>query len=63
MDTKRRILLVDDETAITDNLAPFLRRAGYEVSVAADGDAALAAGTRRLSTYREALPDIYVSVT
>ncbi|SSC23412.1 DNA-binding response regulator, OmpR family, contains REC and winged-helix (wHTH) domain, partial [Klenkia terrae] len=36
------ILLVDDETAITDNLAPFLVRAGFEVVVAGDGDAALA---------------------
>ncbi|MEU2349707.1 response regulator transcription factor [Modestobacter sp. NPDC049651] len=36
------ILLVDDEPAITDNLAPFLQRAGFEVTVAADGDAALA---------------------
>jgi DNA-binding response OmpR family regulator len=36
------ILLVDDEAAITDNLAPFLRRAGFDVAVAADGDAALA---------------------
>jgi DNA-binding response OmpR family regulator len=35
------ILLVDDETAITDNLAPFLERAGFEVSVAADGAQAL----------------------
>jgi DNA-binding response OmpR family regulator len=36
------ILLVDDETAITDNLAPLLRRAGYEVVVAHDGAQALA---------------------
>jgi DNA-binding response OmpR family regulator len=36
------ILLVDDEVAITDNLAPFLQRAGFEVIVAADGPAALA---------------------
>src|SRR5205085_10596882 len=35
------ILLVDDEAAITDNLAPFLRRAGFAVTVAADGDSAL----------------------
>ena len=38
-----RILLVDDEAAITDNLAPLLRRSGHEVVVAADGDAALEA--------------------
>jgi DNA-binding response OmpR family regulator len=36
------VLLVDDEPAITDNLAPFLQRAGFDVTVAADGDAALA---------------------
>jgi len=41
METKRRILLVDDESAITDHLAPFLGRAGFEVAVAADGEAAL----------------------
>ena len=35
------ILLVDDETAITDNLAPFLSRSGFAVSVAANGEAAL----------------------
>ena len=35
------ILLVDDETAITDNLAPFLTRSGYAVSVAANGESAL----------------------
>jgi len=33
--------LVDDEPAITGNLAPFLGRAGFEVSVAADGEEAL----------------------
>ncbi|MGD2166232.1 MAG: response regulator transcription factor [Anaerolineae bacterium] len=38
---KERILLVDDERAITSNLAPFLERAGFEVSVAADGEEAL----------------------
>jgi DNA-binding response OmpR family regulator len=35
------ILLVDDEPAITDNLAPLLRRAGFEVVVEHDGEAAL----------------------
>jgi DNA-binding response OmpR family regulator len=35
------ILLVDDETAITENLAPLLRRAGFEVDVARNGDDAL----------------------
>jgi DNA-binding response OmpR family regulator len=41
MTTKTKLLLVDDETAITTNLAPFLERAGFEVAVAADGEAAL----------------------
>jgi DNA-binding response OmpR family regulator len=36
-----RILLVDDEVAITDNLAPFLERAGFTVSAAGDGQQAL----------------------
>lgn len=40
MNTK--VLLVDDEAAITDNLAPILERAGLTVRVAADGEAALA---------------------
>lgn len=40
MDTPK-LLLVDDERAITDNLASFLERAGFDVAVAADGDAAL----------------------
>lgn len=31
------LLLVDDETAITANLAPFLERAGFQVSTAQDG--------------------------
>lgn len=35
------LLLVDDEPAITDNLAPLLRRSGFAVEVASDGDAAL----------------------
>ena len=35
------ILLVDDEAAITTNLAPFLERAGFTVSVAGDGVQAL----------------------
>lgn len=36
-----RILLVDDEEAITAHLAPFLERAGFTVATAADGEAAL----------------------
>jgi DNA-binding response OmpR family regulator len=41
MESEAKILLVDDEAAITDNLAPFLGRAGYVVEVAADGQEAL----------------------
>ena len=35
------VLLVDDEPAITTNLAPFLERVGFAVTVAADGEQAL----------------------
>ena len=35
------ILLVDDEKAITDYLAPMLERAGFQVTVAQDGHSAL----------------------
>ena len=38
---KPRLLLVDDELAITTNLAPFLERVGFDVTVAADGEEAL----------------------
>jgi DNA-binding response OmpR family regulator len=41
MSTKPRLLLVDDESAITDRLAPFLSRAGFDVQVAQDGEAGL----------------------
>ena len=41
MDEKPRLLLVDDEAAITTNLAPFLERSGFAVTVAADGEEAL----------------------
>lgn len=53
METKPRLLLVDDETAITDRLAPFLSRAGFDVQVAADGEAALA----EIASYR---PDLII---
>jgi DNA-binding response OmpR family regulator len=41
MSRKSKVLLVDDETAITKNLAPFLERAGYTIAVAANGEDAL----------------------
>ncbi len=53
LENKPRVLLVDDESAITDNLSPFLERAGFEVRVAEDGEAALA----RIAEYT---PDLLV---
>jgi DNA-binding response OmpR family regulator len=41
MEQRKKILLVDDEAAITDNLTPFLERSGFDVVVAADGEQAL----------------------
>lgn len=41
MAARPKILLVDDEQAITANLAPFLERSGFIVAVAADGEEAL----------------------
>jgi DNA-binding response OmpR family regulator len=41
MEERAKLLLVDDEKAITTNLAPFLERSGFEVRVAGDGLAAL----------------------
>ena len=41
MTAKPKVLLVDDEQAITANLAPFLERSGFFVAVAADGEDAL----------------------
>lgn len=37
------ILLVDDETAITDNLTPLLERTGFTVTIAVDGAVAMQA--------------------
>jgi len=41
MDTKQKILLVDDESAIIDNLAPFMERSGFIVITAQNGIEAL----------------------
>ncbi len=41
MAEKSKVLLVDDEEAITSNLAPFFERSGFVVAVAADGEKAL----------------------
>ena len=42
MEPKRRVLIVDDEPNIVLSLEFLLRQQGYEVSVARDGEAALA---------------------
>jgi DNA-binding response OmpR family regulator len=42
MEPKPKLLLVDDDKAITDRLAPFLARAGFEVKISGDGENALA---------------------
>ncbi len=41
MDDNPRLLLVDDESAITANLAPFLERSGFAVTVCANGEEGL----------------------
>lgn len=40
-DSQIRLLLADDEPAITANLKPFFERAGFQVTAVADGQAAL----------------------
>jgi DNA-binding response OmpR family regulator len=41
VEIKPKLLVVDDEKAITDRLAPFLSRTGFDVKVTSDGEAAL----------------------
>ncbi|MBE6484239.1 MAG: response regulator transcription factor [Actinomycetaceae bacterium] len=48
------VLLVDDEAAITDALAPYLERSGFTVHIAANGEEGLAC-------HEELGPDIVVS--
>lgn len=48
-----RILLADDEEAITSELGPFLERSGFEVAVARSGDEAL----EKVASFR---PDLVV---
>jgi DNA-binding response OmpR family regulator len=45
--TKKRILIVDDEPNIVISLDYLMKRAGYEVVIAADGEAALEAVAER----------------
>ena len=47
----KKVLLVDDESAITANLAPFLERAGFVVEVAADGQQAVGVGLLRVGEH------------
>src|SRR5438105_7688359 len=48
MPDKLTLLLVDDGPAMTANLAPFLERAGFAVTIGANGEQALAqAGTAK----------------
>jgi len=54
MTDRTRLLLVDDDAAITAPLASFLERSGYAVRVAGDGREGLAA-------VREEKPDLVVS--
>lgn len=49
----RRILIVDDEPNIVISLEYLMRREGYDVSIAADGEAAIAAAA-------EAPPDLVI---
>jgi DNA-binding response OmpR family regulator len=53
MTARSKILLVDDERAITANLSPFLERSGFVVAIAADGEEAL----RQASSFN---PDLIV---
>jgi DNA-binding response OmpR family regulator len=41
MEEKPQILLLEDETTVTDNLAFFLERSGFSVLVAPNGEEAL----------------------
>jgi DNA-binding response OmpR family regulator len=41
MDDRPRLMLVDDDAAITANLAPFLERSGFAVTVCDNGEQAL----------------------
>jgi len=53
MERSTRILLVDDEAAITDNLSPFLERSGFQVTVSTNGQEAL-------QQVQESEPDLVV---
>ena len=41
MSTRPSLLLADDDSSITGSLGPFLERAGFQVTIAVDGEAAL----------------------
>ncbi|HEX3802506.1 MAG TPA: response regulator transcription factor [Solirubrobacteraceae bacterium] len=46
-DTRRTVLVVDDEPTITEVVCRYLQRAGYRTAIAADGAQALEAATER----------------
>ena len=46
--SKTRILIIEDESAIAEGIAYNLRREGYEVTRAADGESGLAEARRSL---------------
>lgn len=50
----KRLLLVDDDTAITAALQPILQRAGFVVSIAGDGQEAL-------DMWEQVMPDVVVT--
>ena len=43
----QRVLVVDDDPTVSDVVCRYLRRAGYDVSLAADGASALASVARQ----------------
>ena len=51
---RQTVLLVDDESAITDALAPYLERSGFSVVVAHDG-------AEGLDIHEKIKPDIVVT--
>lgn len=57
-DARPRLLLVDDDQAITAGLGAFLGRSGYDVVVAADGQEALDAGAFDIAVCDVVMPRV-----
>src|SRR5260221_12070899 len=53
MESPAKVLIIDDESAITENLKPILERSGYSVATAEDSEEAL----HRVETF---VPDLIV---